>query len=223
MDVYNSEEEQIKALKDWWKENGTSIIVGIVLGVSGFAGYNWWKNHTITTEQTASNAFEEVIKLNPTEDFEQFVAKLSALKTEHASTGYALLASLHLSKQYIEREQFNEAESELRWAVDKTKGTDLQPLIQIRLARVLNAQARHEDAKALLMSVNAPAFAGTKQQVLGDTYMALGDNEAARTAYKEALAQTDSYSAKTDLELKINDLAEAPVASTVETSASQDS
>ena len=32
MSSYLSEEEQVEALKKWWKDNGTSVIAGVVLG-----------------------------------------------------------------------------------------------------------------------------------------------------------------------------------------------
>ena len=32
MDVYTSEDEQVEALKKWWKENGKSVIGGVIIG-----------------------------------------------------------------------------------------------------------------------------------------------------------------------------------------------
>jgi predicted negative regulator of RcsB-dependent stress response len=33
LDVYNTEEEQVEAIKKWWNENGKSIITGIIIAV----------------------------------------------------------------------------------------------------------------------------------------------------------------------------------------------
>ena len=35
MEIYNSEEQQVEAIKRFWKENGTAIIAGVVLGLGG--------------------------------------------------------------------------------------------------------------------------------------------------------------------------------------------
>ena len=35
-----TEEEQVERLKAWLKENGLSIVLGIVIGVGGIGGYN---------------------------------------------------------------------------------------------------------------------------------------------------------------------------------------
>ena len=40
---YQTEEEQIEALKRWWKENGKSIIAGLVLGIGSIGGYRYWQ------------------------------------------------------------------------------------------------------------------------------------------------------------------------------------
>ena len=37
-----TEEEQVERLKAWLKENGLSIVFGIVIGVGGIGGYNYW-------------------------------------------------------------------------------------------------------------------------------------------------------------------------------------
>ena len=35
-----TEEEQVAKLKAWFKENGLSIVLGIIIGVGGIGGYN---------------------------------------------------------------------------------------------------------------------------------------------------------------------------------------
>ena len=34
MDTLTTEEQQIDAIKQWWKENGSSIVTGVVLGLA---------------------------------------------------------------------------------------------------------------------------------------------------------------------------------------------
>ena len=38
MEIYSTEEQQVEAIKSFWKENGSQIIVGAVLGLGGFSG-----------------------------------------------------------------------------------------------------------------------------------------------------------------------------------------
>ena len=43
MEVYETEEQQVEAVKKWWKENGVSLIVGVVMGLSAIAGWKYYQ------------------------------------------------------------------------------------------------------------------------------------------------------------------------------------
>ena len=45
MDVYNSEEQQVEAIKSWWQENGKSIIAGVVIGFVGLFGWRYYNSY----------------------------------------------------------------------------------------------------------------------------------------------------------------------------------
>ncbi len=206
---YTTEEQQIKALKEWWSENGTSILVGIVIGIGGFFGYNWWQDQQQAKREQASDTFNAMVAKEAGSD--EFVTAANEIKQTYADTGYALLASLHLAKQQVAKGDFAAAEKELRFAVEQMEGHELQPLMKIRLARVLNAAEKYDDAQTLLTSIEGAAFEGLKQQVLGDTLLAKGDKEAARVAYMAAKEASESYMAKNELDKMINDLAVADI------------
>ena len=53
MDVYNTEEEQVEAIKKWWNENGKSIITGIIIGVIAIFGWRSYENHTAMQAKAA--------------------------------------------------------------------------------------------------------------------------------------------------------------------------
>ena len=42
---YETEEQQVEALKEWWAENGRAIIAGVVLGGVVIGGWGWWQSH----------------------------------------------------------------------------------------------------------------------------------------------------------------------------------
>ncbi len=207
---YETEEQQIKALKEWWSENGTSILVGIVIGIGGFFGYNWWQDQQQAKREQASDSFNALIAKDA--GSEEFVTAANEIKQAYSDSGYALLAALHLAKQQVLNGDFAAAEKELRYVVEQTSGHELQPLMKIRLARVLNAADKHDEAQTLLTSIDAAAFEGLKQQVLGDTLLAKGDKDGARMAYIAAKEASESYMAKNELDKMINDLAVAQIA-----------
>jgi predicted negative regulator of RcsB-dependent stress response len=41
VEIYDTEEEQVEALKRWWKENGQATLAGLVLGIIVILGWNY--------------------------------------------------------------------------------------------------------------------------------------------------------------------------------------
>ena len=60
MEIYETEEEQVAALKDWWKENGTSVITGVIAAVLIVAGWNFWQSHQKDKMSQASTVYQQL-------------------------------------------------------------------------------------------------------------------------------------------------------------------
>ncbi|MGL5038363.1 MAG: YfgM family protein, partial [Aeromonas sp.] len=61
MEVYTTEEQQVEVIKDWWKENGTAIIAGTVIGLVGLFGWRYYNQHQQESMEVASRAYGEII------------------------------------------------------------------------------------------------------------------------------------------------------------------
>lgn len=61
METYQTEEEQVQAIKDWWKANGRAVIAGLVIGIGAIAGYRYWTNYQTSQSQQASLIYAQVI------------------------------------------------------------------------------------------------------------------------------------------------------------------
>ncbi|PAR85254.1 YfgM family protein, partial [Vibrio cholerae] len=44
MELYDTEEQQVEAIKDWWKENGKAVIFGAVIGLGGLFGWRYYQD-----------------------------------------------------------------------------------------------------------------------------------------------------------------------------------
>ena len=62
MENFDSEKEQLEQIKSWLKENGLSIVLGIVLGLGGVYGWRGWQAHKVDVaeEYSASLASAEL-------------------------------------------------------------------------------------------------------------------------------------------------------------------
>ena len=46
MEGLEDEREQVEALKKWWRDNGRSVIIGLVIGFGTLIGSRLWVNYT---------------------------------------------------------------------------------------------------------------------------------------------------------------------------------
>ena len=54
METYQTEEQQVEAIKKFWQENGNYIISGLVLGFAGFIGFNYYKDNKLAQEEAVA-------------------------------------------------------------------------------------------------------------------------------------------------------------------------
>ena len=71
--------------------------------------------------------------------------------------------------------------------VSSAKDEALQHTATVRLARVMVAAGKLDDALALLANDNVGAFEAEYQETSGDALLAKGDKDAARDAYSKAV------------------------------------
>jgi len=102
VDVYTTEEEQVQAIKRWWKENAVSLIAGIVIGLAVLGGYRFWSETKQNQAQHASVLYSEILSSTNNK-----AKNVEILKADYSGTPYAALAALLLAKDKV-----NENESE---------------------------------------------------------------------------------------------------------------
>ncbi len=191
MDVHASEKEQVEALKNWWKDNGSSIITGILLGLSVLLGGKAWFSYQDNQTLSASNTYAQMMAVSATGDHEQVKAHANVLITEFTSTIYAPLAAMLLAKQAVDSNELSAAQAQLEWALDKAQTPALEHTARTRLIRVMIDQAGYAQAEAMLDSVVDPgAYQFVYSELRGDLAVAQGELDKAATAYKAALAES---------------------------------
>lgn len=213
MEVYRTEEEQVEALKDWWKENGRSVIVGVALALAAVFGWRYWQDSTRTQAESVSTLYQQLLVRLDAGEGREVVEVARRIIAEHASTPYAALASLSLAQQAVDQGDLDGAGAHLRWVMANAKVDEVRMLAQVRLARVLVAQGKTDEALQQLTGVSGGSFAAMVEEVKGDAYLAQGRRADARRAYEAALAGVTDVPAKQQvLRMKVDDLADAGAA-----------
>jgi predicted negative regulator of RcsB-dependent stress response len=201
-DDYLSDREQEEALRNWWRENWSWVLGGIVLGALILIGWQWYRTHLAQRAHEASATYQEYRAAGA--DADKAEAALATLIKEHPSSLHTMYARLEQAKKHVEAGQYDEAATQLRAVVDASKDDELALVAKLRLARVLIQQNKYDDAVKLLDVKKAGAFAASVREVRGDALFAKGDMEGARAEYAAALTENaDAQTDRTLIEMKL--------------------
>lgn len=214
--AYQTEEEQVEALKKWWRESGTSILAGVVLAIGGIFGWQAWQQHQLEERIAASRVYQqlaeawsEIIEPGPeTKNVATFQHLAGVLKEEHPDSVYALLGTLQLARLQVEVGELEQARQELDWVLAQDPPVQLAELARVRLAQVLLAQEKYQETLALLDAHEPVALQAEWLELRGDVLRRMERPSDALAAYRKASAA--SFAAgqhRPLLDLKLDDMA----------------
>lgn len=205
MSVYQTDDEQVEALKKWWKENGVSVVSGIVLGFAVIGGWQGWQKYQTVQGEAASAYFANMQVSAAAGDVPAALTNGKELLAEYPGSAYAVLSALNMAKLAYQSGQKDVARQHLQWAVDNADAPALANLARVRLVRLLLDTGDLDAAEKLLSSAGDTAHAAQFAELEGDLAQLRGAKDAARAAYERALEQ-DVHNADL-LRMKITDLA----------------
>lgn len=210
MSSYLSEDEQVEALKKWWKENGTSVIGGAVIGFAAIFGWQGWDSYQTSQGENASVLFSNMETQMAAGQQDQGMETAKRLIGEYGDSVYATFASLQLAKLAYEKGEKDVAVAQLRWSLDNAADPTLVELARLRLARVL-LDMQQTDEAAKLVAAASRLMAGEFAELRGDIARSQGDLAAAREAYQMAIAE--GVNGADLVQMKLVDLGNAEPAS----------
>ncbi|CAA0102103.1 Uncharacterised protein [Halioglobus japonicus] len=191
MEPYNTEEEQVEALRRWWNENGRSTVAIIVLALAGGFGWQAWQARSIGQQEQASELYQALLRTVETPESSQAaqgVELAEQLKNEFSGTQYAQFAALQLAAMAVSNGDLAGAEEQLRWVLGKAaSGSDTAQIAQLRLARVLAAAGATDQALDILMNADPGPYGASYAVAQGDILLAAERPDEARTAYNLAM------------------------------------
>ncbi|MDO7083751.1 tetratricopeptide repeat protein [Pseudocolwellia sp. AS88] len=206
MEIYETEEQQVDAIKSYWNKNGNMIIAGIVLGLSGFVGFNYYKDAQLEKELATSDAYQALVESIETKP-EGFIAAGEKFIADNKDSTYSGLTALSLAKKAASHQDWSQVEKYLITAIESSKDEGIKAIATLRLARV---QIQLDKVDAALTTLSAPlpsSFKSAIEEIKGDAYLLQDKKDLARTSYQDAIAAT-AGAASQSLQMKLDDLAE---------------
>jgi predicted negative regulator of RcsB-dependent stress response len=207
VEIHATEEQQVEAIKNWWKENRWSVIGGIALGIVVLFGGRAWVEGQNSYIESAFSEYQNMlndISEGKSEDAEKKGANLLG---QYSDTPYAPLAALALANIKLEKGDLVAASSHLRWALDNAKQESVKHETRLRLGKLLLAENKTSDALNLLNVTDTGMYTPAYEHLKGDIYVKEGKLESARTAYSRALMELSPASPdRKILQMKLDDL-----------------
>jgi len=203
-----SEKEQLEEMRAWWKENGTYVIAGLIIGIGGILGFNQWKSKQLDTQLGASALYESLLDEVADNRLEPSQTIAADIYSSYPETVYADQARLAMARILMDQGRDEDAAAVLQALVTDGTHDVIQSVGRLRLAKILLFQNKPEDVLSLLDGSDAGAFAARNNEVLGDAYFELGQYQQAEAAYQAAMSDPRaSQMLDTALvQMKINDL-----------------
>lgn len=204
---YETEEQQVDAIKQWWKDNGNTLIIGAVVSLAGLWGWRFYNESVISGQEIASQAYTNMLIKHEAQGNESGVdSVISTFISENSDNSYGVLASLLLAKEAVQQQDFELAKKQLVQLQTQNSYAPLNAVINLRLARVEVELALYPEALATLALISEKSFLAQGYQVKGSIYLKQGDETLARVAFQDAI---NASQGRVDLllQLQFDDLA----------------
>ncbi|MBE9516523.1 MAG: tetratricopeptide repeat protein [Proteobacteria bacterium] len=207
LNVDHSEEEQVEALKRWWKEYGGSLIIGIVLGGSLIAGNKWWQQHKVSQAESGSTAYAAFLKSVEANRYDEVIKLGESLVGEHSGSSYSDLTRLILARVAFDKGDTDKAKTHLQSVLDNTHDSGVKNTARLRLARLLESAGENDKALAMITDVTGIAgFEADYAELRGDLLLAKGSRQDAKKAYEEAAKKAGNSEYSQLLKMKLANL-----------------
>ena len=198
-----TEEEQLEKLKNWWNENGTSVIVGLLLAIGGVVGWRWYDSARTGEAEAASDIYAAFVSAEG--DARAGIAE--KIDREIIGTSYQILSLFHRSKDAATEGDIAAAEAYLNQAINIDASDLLTDTARVRLARLLQQQDKSEAALTTLSAVRQEGFRAQVLELKGDIHLVRGERELAHESYVAATAALGEREQMPLLEMKVADTA----------------
>lgn len=187
MDTYTPD-DQLASLKAWWKQYGTALIAGVVIGGLLLGGGAYWKQYKNKRAEAASQLYERLLADLQQPKPETLTATATTLMQDYEATPYAGKAALLLARLRFDANDMPGTRQYLEWAIHNATESVVQHSARLRLGRLLLDQGDTEAAQALASIKETDGFSSEYEELKGDVWLAKGDRNAARRAYQAAIA-----------------------------------
>lgn len=193
-DLIVNDKQAMSALK----KHGGNIVWAIILVLAGYFGWQFYQKNYAKIDTVAADSYTLISEKNDELASESDKEKLATeqktlftdidkLVSEHGSTVYAWQALMIKARHQSDNGQHDEAVATLKQATTiNLDDKGLTAITNLRLGQSLLASGKADEALAVVNGEFPSSFTGSKQELLGDIYVAKNEADNAIKAYQNA-------------------------------------
>jgi predicted negative regulator of RcsB-dependent stress response len=185
------EQEQLDALKSFWKTYGNLITWALIAALAVYAGLNGWKWWQRDQSAKAAAMFDQLELAAQGGDAQRAGQIFNDLKERYPRTVFAEQAGLVAARVQFDRGQADAAKASLTWVADNASEDEYKTVARLRLAGLLLQAKDFDGALKQLDAAKAPTFEALVADRRGDVLLAQGKTAEARSAYQAAWKAMD--------------------------------
>ncbi len=214
MDTYSTEDEQIAAIKNWFKKDGLKTLIAVVVISAAFFGYHYHQDKKQADLEKASILYTQLIRvmdqgLDNEEKRQMFDEIYGYISTDFEDSIYASFSAFMRASVDVQDGDYEKAQQTLEWILARKNKPEIDELARLRLARVKASNDQVDEALALIDKGTA-FFPSEYAETKGDILAIQGKSEEALAAYEKAKEASHNERPGTILDIKINQLKEDP-------------
>jgi len=185
------EQEQLDALKSFWKTYGNPITWALIAALAAYAGLNGWKWWQRDQSVKAAAMFHQLELAAQGADAQRAGQIFGDLKERFPRTVYAEQGGLVAARVQFDRGQTDAAKASLTWVAENASEDEYKTVARLRLAGLLLQAKDYDAALKQLDAAKAPTFEALVADRRGDVLLAQGKTAEARSAYQAAWKAMD--------------------------------
>ena len=208
------EQEQLDAIKSFWKTYGTLITWVLVLALGAYAAWNAWNSYQRDQGYKAGSMYDELERAAQAGDVTKSTRVFADLKERYPGTAFAQQGGLALAKLQFEKGQPDAAQASLSWVAENGLEEEVRTIARLRLAGALIQSQKYDEALRQLDAAKAVGFEALVADRRGDVLAAMGKPDEARAAYQAAWkVMEEKVEYRRLIDAKLTALGAAPAAS----------
>ncbi len=198
------EQEQLDALKAFWKTYGNLITWLLILLLGAYAAFNGWQYWQRDQATKAGAMFDELERSAQAGDADKVGRVFADLKERFPRTAVAQQGGLLAARVQFEKGQADAAKASLAWVAENAIEDEMRSVARLRLAALQADAKQFDEALKTLDGAKSPSFEGLVADRRGDILLLQGKKDEGRAAYQaayKALGDKSDYRRLVDAKL----------------------